>query len=137
MIAGIGIDIVEVERIRQVIARHGEHFLERIYTADEICYCGEKRESAQHFAGRWAAKEAVMKVLGTGFVRGIGFRDIEVKVKPSGEPYVVLHEGVARFAQQRGITQVWISLSHCRSHAVALAIGWSGSAGEPPFRQLA
>jgi len=78
----------------------------------------------QHYAGRWAAKEAVMKVLGTGFVKGVGWQDIEVDVKPSGQPVIVLHGAVRDYADQRGIETVLITISHCREYATATAIGW-------------
>jgi holo-[acyl-carrier protein] synthase len=77
MILGLGTDIVEIVRVGQMIERHGEHFLQRVYTEGEIRYCQDRKLSYQHFAGRWAAKEAVMKALGTGFVKGISWRDIE------------------------------------------------------------
>lgn len=125
MIAGIGTDIVEIVRIGQMIQRHGEHFLRRVFTDDEIQYCQRRRESYQHFAGRWAAKEAVMKVLGTGFVRGISWREIEVCSSTSGRPVVTLHGGTREFARARGVGELLISISHCREYATATAIGLS------------
>jgi holo-[acyl-carrier protein] synthase len=124
MIVGLGTDIVEIVRIGKMIERHGDHFLTRIYTDEEIRYCQRRKEYLQHYAGRWAAKEAVMKVLGTGFVRGIGWKDIEVAVKPSGQPQVLLHGGVRDYAEQLGIETVLITISHCRTYATATAIGW-------------
>lgn len=123
MIAGIGTDIVEILRIGQMIERHGEHFLTRVFTDDEIQYCQRRRESYQHFAGRWAAKEAVMKVLGTGFVRGISWREIEVCAHTSGKPTVALYGGTREFARSRGVGDMLISISHCREYATATAIG--------------
>ncbi len=79
MIIGLGTDIVEVDRIQKMIADHGAHFLERVFTAGEIAHCQPRRESAPHYAGRWAAKEAVMKVLGTGFTNEVGWTEIEVR----------------------------------------------------------
>ena len=130
MIVGLGTDIVEIVRIGRMIERHGDHFLTRIYTDDEIRYCQRRREYLQHYAGRWAAKEAVMKVLGTGFVRGIGWKDIEIGVRPSGKPFVQLYGGVREYAEQLGIEDVLITISHCRAYATATAIGW-GRPEEP------
>jgi holo-[acyl-carrier protein] synthase len=124
MIVGLGTDIIETVRIGRMIERHGDHFLTRVYTDGEIRYCQQRKEYLQHYAGRWAAKEAVMKVLGTGFVRGIGWKDIEVAVKPSGQPIVLLHGSVRDFADQLGLETIHITISHCREYATATAIGW-------------
>lgn len=123
MIVGLGTDIVEISRIAQMIERHGEHFLSRIYTSDEIAYCQRRKHSYEAFAGRWAAKESVMKVLGTGFVKGIGWKDIEVLSQQSGKPVVHLRGGTAEFAEQLGISNVLVTISHCRTYATATAIG--------------
>jgi holo-[acyl-carrier protein] synthase len=128
MIVGLGTDIVEIVRIGKIIERHGDHFVTRVFTDGEIRYCQQRKEYLQHYAGRWAAKEAVMKVLGTGFVRGIGWKDIEVTVQPSGQPQIVLHGGVRDYARELGIETVLISISHCRSYATATAIGLRGEA---------
>lgn len=122
MILGLGTDIVEIVRVGQMIERHGEHFLQRVFTEGEIRYCQDRRLSYQHFAGRWAAKEAVMKALGTGFVRGIRWQEIEVCTQTSGAPLVVLHGGTRDFAEGRGIGEFIISISHCRAYATATAI---------------
>jgi holo-[acyl-carrier protein] synthase len=124
MIVGLGTDIVEIVRIGRLIERHGEHFLTRVYTPDEIAYCQRRKEYLQHYAGRWAAKEAVMKVLGTGFIKGIGWQDIEVTVKPSGQPAIQLRGAVRDFATEQGIETILITISHCRAYATATAIGW-------------
>ncbi|MEO1995641.1 MAG: holo-ACP synthase [Planctomycetaceae bacterium] len=126
MIVGLGTDIVEIVRIGRMVERHGELFLNRIFTADEIQYCQRRRECYQHFAGRWAAKEAVMKTLGTGFIRGIGWQDIEVLSHPSGQPFVVLHGTAGEYARNLGIDEVLMTISHCRSYATATAIGVAG-----------
>ena len=125
MIVGLGTDIVEISRIAQMIERHGEHFLSRIYTGEEIAYCQRRKHSYEAFAGRWAAKESVMKVLGTGFVQGIGWKDIEVLSQQSGKPTVHLQGGTAEFAEQLGSSNVLITISHCRTYATATAIGVS------------
>ncbi len=121
-IVGLGTDIIEIVRIGQMIERHGELFLERVYTADEIQYCQRRRESYQHFAGRWAAKEAVMKTLGTGFVRGIGWQDIEVVMEKTGKPRIAVRGGAGEMARQLGIDEILITISHCRTFATATAV---------------
>jgi holo-[acyl-carrier protein] synthase len=121
-VIAVGTDIVEVVRIGQMIERHGEIFLNRVYTDDEIRYCQRRKEYTQHFAGRWAAKEAVMKTLGTGWSRGVGWRDIEICSNRNGAPSIVLRGGAREIAEQVGICDVLISISHCRSFATATAI---------------
>lgn len=122
MIIGLGTDIVEITRIGQMIERHGELFLQRVYTEAEIRYCQQRKESMQHYAGRWAAKEAVMKTLGTGFTRGVGWQDIEVANVRSGQPKIVLRGGAKEFAAKCGIDDILITISHCRTYATATAI---------------
>jgi holo-[acyl-carrier protein] synthase len=121
-IIGVGTDIIECLRIAQMIDRHGELFIRRVYTDHEIAYCSTKKAATQHYAGRWAAKEAVLKALGTGWVRGISWRDVEVRHKPGGAPTVALRGGAKEVLERSGITHMHISISHCRSHAVAYAI---------------
>jgi holo-[acyl-carrier protein] synthase len=121
-IVGLGTDIIEVVRIGQMIERHGEVFLNRVFTEDEIRYCQRRREYTQHYAGRWAAKEAVMKTLGTGFSKGVGWRDIEVCSSRSGAPSIVLRGGAREVADQAGICDILITISHCRTYATATAI---------------
>lgn len=122
MIIGLGTDIVEIVRIGRMVERHGELFLNRVYTPDEVRYCQRRKESYQHFAGRWAAKEAVMKTLGTGFVRGIHWRDIEVGSLRSGRPVILLHGGAREFSQTMGVRDMLITISHCRAYATATSI---------------
>ena len=121
-VIAVGTDIIEVVRIGQMIERHGEVFLNRVYTEDEIRYCQRRKEYTQHFAGRWAAKEAVMKTLGTGWSRGVGWRDIEICTSRSGAPSIVLRGAAREIAAQAGICDVLISISHCRAFATATAI---------------
>jgi len=128
-IIGIGTDIIECLRIAQMIERHGELFIRRVYTEHEIAYCSTKKASTQHYAGRWAAKEAVLKVLGTGWKRGISWRDIEVRNRPSGAPTITLYAGAREVAEQLEIQKMHISISHCRSHATAYSVA-EGSALE-------
>jgi holo-[acyl-carrier protein] synthase len=120
-VLGIGTDIIECLRIAQMIQRHGEQFIERVYTPHEIQYCQARKQSTQHFAGRWAAKEAVLKALGTGWVRGISWRDVEVRTETSGKPTIVLRGGARQAAEAQGISDVLISISHCRTFATAYA----------------
>ncbi len=122
MIVGLGTDIVEIVRIGEMIERHGELFLQRVYTEDEIRYCQRHKQALQHYAGRWAAKEAVMKTFGTGFTKGVGWKDIQVVSLKSGQPIVELSGGAARVAEKQGIDEVLITLSHCRAYATATAI---------------
>lgn len=121
-VLGIGTDIVECLRIAQMIDRHGELFITRVYTPFEIRYCQSRRQATQHFAGRWAAKEAVLKALGTGWRRGISWRDVEVRNDSAGRPIVALGGGAREIVEQQRIAQVLVSISHCRSHATAYAL---------------
>jgi len=121
-VIGIGTDIVECLRIAQMIERHGELFINRVYTAHEIQYCQNRKQATQHFAGRWAAKEAVLKALGTGWVKGISWRDIEVRNSGGGKPSICIHGGAKEIARKLEIERMMISISHCRSHATAYAL---------------
>jgi holo-[acyl-carrier protein] synthase len=122
MIVGLGTDIIEVVRIGEMIERHGELFLQRVFTEQEILYCGQRKLAIQHYAGRWAAKEAVMKTFGTGFTKGVGFRDIEVQSRKSGQPLIELSGGAKETARLLGVDEVLITISHCRAYATATAI---------------
>jgi holo-[acyl-carrier protein] synthase len=121
-IIGIGTDIIECLRIAQMIERHGDLFINRVYTPFEIQYCQSRKLATQHYAARWAGKEAVLKALGTGWRKGISWRDIEIRNDPGGRPTVALRGGVRDVVEQLGIIDMHISLSHCRSHATAYAI---------------
>ena len=121
-VLGIGTDITECLRIAQMIERHGELFVERVYTPAEIEYCRARTMATQHFAGRWAAKEAVLKALGTGWRRGISWRDVEVTNGASGRPQALLRGGAGEMAEKMGIRCILVSISHCRSHATAYAV---------------
>lgn len=126
MIVGLGTDIVEIVRIGRMIERHGELFLQRVYTEEEIRYCQRRKECYQHFAGRWAAKEAVMKTLGTGWTRGIGWQDIEVRSRKSGQPTINIRGTAREFADRLGIGEILITISHCRAYATATAVALRG-----------
>jgi holo-[acyl-carrier protein] synthase len=121
-VVGIGTDIIECLRIAQMIDRHGELFINRVYTPHEIKYCQSRRQATQHFAGRWAAKEAVLKALGTGWRRGISWRDVEIRNDGGGRPLVALRGGARDVVVEQGISEILVTLSHCRSHATAYAV---------------
>ncbi len=121
-VIGIGTDIVECLRIAQMIERHGELFIDRVYTAAEIEYCRSRKQATQHFAGRWAAKEAILKAIGTGWRRGISWRDMEVRNEGGGKPIVALRGGARDVVEQLGVGEILVTISHCRTHATAFAI---------------
>ena len=129
-VVGIGTDIIECERIAQMIAKHGEQFLTRVYTRNEIAYCAARRASDQHYAGRWAAKEAVLKALGTGWAHGIQWTDVEVVNQVGGKPNIALAGKALEMSVQRGIREVLISISHCRHYAIAYASAVGGKREE-------
>jgi len=122
MILGTGIDIVECLRIAQMIERHGELFITRVFTDHEIEYCSARKAATQHYSGRWAAKEAVLKALGTGWRRGISWRDIEIRNDKSGAPTVKLRGGARDVMEAAHITRLHVTISHCRSFAVAYVV---------------
>src|SRR6476620_7671311 len=130
-IVGVGIDIVECLRIAQMIEKHGELFIARVYTDAEIDYCTMRKAATQHYAGRWAAKEAVLKALGTGWRRGIGWRDIEIRNDRNGAPIVKLRGGARDVMERAGIQRMHVSISHSRSFAVAYVVGENGLIGKP------
>ncbi|HWX91322.1 MAG TPA: holo-[acyl-carrier-protein] synthase [Terriglobales bacterium] len=122
MIVGTGIDIAEVPRIREVIERHGQRFLQRVFTEGEIQYCESKANRVERYAARFAAKEAGMKALGTGWNHGVRWRDIEVARKPGGRPTLLLHGKAAEFAAKLGTTNIALSLTHTAEQAMAQVI---------------
>ena len=113
-----GVDIIEIHRIKQVLDRYGERFLNRLFTPNEIDYC---RGRAPNLAGRFAAKEATMKALGTG-VRGVSWKDIEVVRADSGAPSVKLHGRAENRAEQLHVVEISVSISHSREYAVAFVV---------------
>ena len=122
MIVGTGIDITEVPRIRQTIEHFGERFLKRVFTEGEIRYCESKVNRAERYAARFAAKEAGMKALGTGWNHGVRWRDVEVVRHPGGRPGVVLHGMAAEIAEKLGVRNICLSLSHTADQAIAQVI---------------
>jgi holo-[acyl-carrier protein] synthase len=121
-VLGIGVDLVENARIQHSLDRFGERFLHRIFTAGEIEYCQSMKFPARHFAARFAAKEAVSKAFGTGIGRAMGWKDVDVHRKASGEPFVVLEGGAKDLAADRNASAVWITLSHTEYHAMAMIV---------------
>jgi len=132
MIVGTGIDLVAIDRIARAIQRHGQPFLDRIFTPAEQAYCSASRASAERFAARFAAKEALAKALGTGIASGINWTDLEVARSPDGQPRALLHRAAADRAHALSVTAVHLSLSHDRTHAVAQAILESAPHATPP-----
>jgi holo-[acyl-carrier protein] synthase len=121
-VLGIGVDLVECARIERSLDRFGEKFLHRIFTKGEIEYSMSMKFPARHLAARFAAKEAVSKAFGTGIGKSMGWRDIDVHKKPSGEPFLVFAGGAEKLANERGVTNALITLSHSEQHAVATIV---------------
>ncbi len=121
-IVGLGTNITECLRIARMIERHGELFLGRVFTQEEIRYCQSRKQATQHFSARWAAKEAVLQALGTTWQAGIQWQDIEILTGQGGRPGVVLRGGVKDLAREQGIGEVLLSISYCRTHALATAV---------------
>lgn len=121
MVTGIGTDIVEIKRIRLAVEKYGEKFLSRVFTVGERDYCGERRDPCPCLAARFAAKEAVLKALGSGLA-GCSWHDVEVVVLPGGKPEINLSGGAAAVARSKGVGSVLISLSHDGGRAVAFAV---------------
>ena len=129
MILGLGIDVIEVERIARSLGRFEGRFEKRVFTPAERAYCrARKGRAAESFAIRFAAKEAVAKALGTGIRRGVDFADIEVGPDALGRPSVVLHGGALREAKKRGVARFHLSLTHEGALAVAFAVAESADA---------
>lgn len=118
---GLGVDIVEIERMKRILERTPS-FARRVFSCEECCYCDATASPEAHYATRFAAKEAVVKALGTGFSRGIGVRDIEVKRSSKGRPYVVLSGRAKQIAREMGVRELPISLSYTHTDAVACAL---------------
>lgn len=139
---GLGLDVVKIERMRNILERTPS-FAQRIYSDQEQAYCNSKAVPAIHYATRFAAKEAVLKALGTGFAEGIGPRDIEVRRNSKGRPYVVLSGRAKEIAAELGVNELPISLSYTHEEAVACAMAITTESEkarekrEDPMRQLA
>ena len=134
-VLGIGVDLVENARIEHSLERFGERFLHRVFTAGEIEYSQSMKFPARHLAARFAAKEAVSKAFGTGIGKAMGWKDIDVQRKPSGQPFVILEGGAKKLGEERGVKAVWITLSHTENHAMAMIVleGEGGSGAPRPM----
>lgn len=121
-VVGLGLDLVEVARIRALLERNGDRFKERVFTAGEIDYCDSCANAAIHYAARFAAKEAVAKALGTGFSEGVSWRDVEVRRSIQGQPSVVLHGSAVQVAESLGVRRWVLSLTHTEVSAAASAV---------------
>ena len=128
-ILGIGTDIIECPRIGKMIENHGELFLRRVYTEREVRYCQARKHAIEHFAGRWAAKEAILKAMGTGRSQGIAWTNIEVRNDQDGRPRVLVCGAAREIARKCGIGDILISISHCRTYATAYALAVGPGAG--------
>ena len=122
MIVGIGVDMAEVSRVREAIERHGERFLKRIFTPAEIAYCRRHRDCYERFAARFAAKEAAMKALGTGWRRGVSWQDFEVSNLPSGKPCLNLSGKALEIYRGLGGSHLSVSLTHTGAYALAQVV---------------
>jgi holo-[acyl-carrier protein] synthase len=133
-VLGIGVDLVECERIQHSLDRFGEKFLRRVFTDGEIEYSMSMKFPARHLAARFAAKEAVSKAFGTGIGKAMGWRNIDIRKKPSGEPYLVFSGPAQELATQRGVTSAFVTLSHTEHYAVACIV--LDGQDRKPLRQL-
>jgi holo-[acyl-carrier protein] synthase len=122
MVVGVGTDLMEIARIEQSVARFGDRFLERVFTAGEIAYCQRKKNAAESFAARFAAKEAGAKALGTGISHGVSWLELEVTREPSGKPLLRLSGRAADRARTLGVTHISLSITHSRDTALAVVI---------------
>lgn len=122
MIVGMGIDVAEVSRIREVIESQKERFLRRVYTASEAAYCEQFKNKFERYAGRFAAKEAAMKALGTGWTRGVRWVDLEVVRLRGGRPTICLHGEAKKIADALGVKNIALSITHSASQAIAHVI---------------
>jgi holo-[acyl-carrier protein] synthase len=122
VIVGTGVDLCEVHRIRAAIERHGQRIVTRLFTEREIAYSERKANRYERYAARFAAKEAGMKALGTGWRGGLGWRDLEVTNLPSGRPTLSFHRKASEFAQRLGVRNISLSITHTAEQAMALVI---------------
>ena len=122
MVVGVGTDLIEIVRIQQSVARFGDRFLRRVFTPGEIDYCQRKKNAAESFAARFAAKEAGAKALGTGISQGIGWLELEVARQPSGKPSLQLSGRAAQRARSLGVASVALSLTHSKDIALAVVV---------------
>jgi len=121
-VIGLGTEIVECLRVGRMVDQHGEPFLARVYTPEEVRFCQSRRRATEHFAALWAAKQAALKALGVVWRRDMAWTDIEVREAPGLTPSVELRGLVKQLAENLGVARVMLSLSHCRAYATATAI---------------
>jgi holo-[acyl-carrier protein] synthase len=122
VIVGVGIDVTEVDRVRDAIERHGARFIDRIFCPSEVAYVERKANRYERYAARFAAKEAGMKAIGTGWRRGVRWRDFEVSNLPSGRPTLQLHGAAEKIAQTLGVRNIALSLTHTAREGSAIVI---------------
>lgn len=122
MIVGMGIDVAEVKRIQAVIESQGERFLRRVYTLDEVAYCEQFKSKFERYAGRFAAKEAAMKALGTGWSRGVRWVDVEVVRQRGARPTIALKGEARKIADALGVKHIALSITHTADQAIAHVI---------------
>ena len=122
LIVGTGMDVAEVDRIARSMERFGRRFVERVFTAEEIRYCESKANKAERYAGRFAAKEAAMKAIGTGWKLGVGWQDVEVRRLPGGRPSLHFHGRALEFFQKLGAVRAHLSITHTEQLAMAQVI---------------
>ena len=119
MVQGIGIDIIEIDRIRQSVDRLGDHFLRKIYTPQELAYCSSKQNMYQHLAARFAAKEAAGKALATGWSGEFRWKDVEIMNNPSGQPRITI---TGKLREKLSSSRIYLSISHSDNHVVAMVV---------------
>ena len=122
MVLGLGTDLIETRRIQDSLDRYGERFLTRVFTSGEIAYCTRKKNAAESFAARFAAKEAGAKALGTGISRGVTWKELEVRREPTGRPTLHLSGRAAELAESMGVRRLQLSLTHSRELAMAVVV---------------
>lgn len=122
MVKGIGVDIIEINRIKKADKRSKDEFIHKIFTYDEISYCKSQKNPYQHFAARFAAKEALLKSFGLGILDGISLKDIEIKNGKNNRPYINLKNKLLLLKKKKNIKNIFVSLSHFNRYAVAFVI---------------
>ena len=122
MIKGIGIDVVDVKRIEKIAAKLDEKFLNRVFTKEEIKYCLSKKNKFQHFAGRFASKEAFLKAIGIGLFRGYQLKDIEIRNEKSGKPFIVKNDKIKKVLDKLNAENIYISITHIKEVSVSTVI---------------
>lgn len=126
MVRGVGTDIVEIDRLRRLATRFPGRFLKKVFTTGELAYCSQRRDPFPCYAARFAAKEAVLKALGTGLAQGYNWQEVEVVARAGRAPHISLHGKVAVMAMEKGISKVLLSLSHDQTRALAFALVLGG-----------